>query len=170
MSVAVGLEAEGGVWLAWDSAITCDDGEQSLVANKGFMLGGVGFAFVGSRHDQIVRHYLEVQPRDCHPEEWGVTALASTIGTLLAEASVEGDWNALVAVDGVLLRLDNDLSCYRPLRYGYAAIGSGSSYALGALAATEGCGAQWRAESAVLAACRHHVTVSEPVHTLWVPA
>lgn len=172
MSVVVGLETQGGVWLAWDSASTYDDGEQELVGTKGFKLSGIGVGVVGGRHDLVLRHYLDVdQPgKTVNVEHWGATTLANAVYTQLSAANLHTeDWGALFAVRGVLLRMDKDWSCMRSLR-GYTAIGSGAEYALGSMHSTAelvGADAQRRVELAVEAAAAHSAGVRLPVSTMW---
>lgn len=167
MSVAVGVEYDGGVMLAWDQACTTDQG-MVHVNGKGFLREdlGIGFALTGLQHDQLVRWAMEATPPSQRQENEGylVTSLIPAMRKCFDEARIQdgeasAEWDCLVAIRGELWNIDSDYCAIRPLR-GHFAIGSGAAYAMAALEARpildnerdHAVASEW-AEHAILSAC-----------------
>jgi hypothetical protein len=186
MSVAVGVETDGGVWLGADSCVSFD-GLQDVAGGKLVNKGSWAAAVVGyGRTDQLIRHELSIPGpvSDEHVMSWAITSLVPALRQL---ASEHGPWvpildaddlderlqkvgfQALVAAAGVLLHVDEAFCVHRSNR-GYFAIGAGGEVALGALYATHPLDARNRCMVAVRAAAQWCGGVLEPVELQWVPA
>lgn len=181
MTVLVAVEARTGVVLGWDSGcFDADDDDNAgdcsdLVSHKGFVRSGVGIAFAGSlRCVQAAEQDLGV-PQYVHGEDpcmWVGRHLLPQIkalGRRHAELGEQGWCTAIVAVAGAAIAIYPDWSVHRS-PYGYVVQGSGSAYAHGAVAALDWIPPKGRVKRAIGAAARHCASVSEPVHTVWVPA
>lgn len=179
MSVAVGVESRNGVWLASDSQVSSDH-ESATIEGKVFRhRTGYGLAVVGSlRATQVVRYYLDIKhpSKSRDPEAWCVRQLVPRIRDLCDRHKVwedKPDFAGLVAVKGRLYVIGEDWSVARHLS-GYAAIGSGCDYALGAMAAVKAVlnlRPDQRVRRAVEATIAHHPNVGGPVAgPLWIPA
>lgn len=177
MSVAIGIECEGGVWLAADS-VEIAGGTHDVTGGKLARFGGYAIASVGFvRACQVLRHYLDLPgPVGDEPaEKWMVTSLVPALKVLADEhdpwpEEEDGGWALLVAVAGELYSVDRTYAVGRSLR-GYAAIGSASDFALGAIAATKGMDQpQDRLIAAVKAAAEWSTSALEPCELQWVPA
>jgi hypothetical protein len=186
MSVAVGVETDGGVWLGADSCVSFDDvrdvGSGKLVNKGSWAMGVVGWG----RADQVLQYELNLPGPvgEEPPMLWAVTSLVPALKKL---ADKHGPWGpvmdsdtedqrmqksafmALVAVSGHLLYVDESFCVHRSHR-GYFAIGAGDKVALGALYATHPLDARNRCMVAVRAASAWIDGVSEPVELQWVPA
>lgn len=171
MSVVVGVESVGGVWLASDAFIGGEDRDR--IASKIWRTAhGIGVGSVGRhRTGQIAGHYLTAIPptSPADVERWAVSVLVPELRELVDEHGLEGDdgddgpYTLLVAVCGQLWHVLGDFTVYRST-HGYGAIGSGAAYAYGSLATTDDVySAEDRARRAVVAASRHCSQVCEPV-------
>jgi ATP-dependent protease HslVU (ClpYQ) peptidase subunit len=177
MSVAVGVESEGGVWLGADSAISegqlVDVSGGKIIKRGSYAIASVGYA----RAEQVLAHYLDIPgpTSDEHVMSWAVTSLVPALKELAEEREPwPGDdddvgWSLLVGTCGVVLSIGSDYAVHRSQR-GYQAIGSGSHVALGALYATHPLDARNRCMVAVKAAAQWCGGVLEPVELQWVPA
>lgn len=180
MSVAIGIECEGGVWLAADSGIS----EGSLIDVCGGKLikrGSYGIASVGyARAEQVLTHHLDLPGpvSDEHVMSWAVTSLVPALQSLAEDHEPwpdssakddDGGWALLVGACGVVISIGSDYAVHRSQR-GYQAIGSGSHIALGALYATHPLDARNRCQVAVKAAATWCSGVCEPCELQWVPA
>lgn len=178
MSVAIGIETDGGAWLAVDSAISedgiCDLGGGKLIKRGSYAIASVGYA----RAADVLMHHLDVPGpvSDEHVMSWAVTSLVPALQTLAddhdpwkGKDDADDGWSLLVAVGGVILSVGGDYAIHRSQR-GYQALGTGAAVALGALYATQGEDARIRCVSAVRAAATWCTTVREPAELQWVPA
>lgn len=180
MSVVVGVESRNGVWLAADSLVS-NEHESATIEGKVFRhRNGYGLGVVGSlRAGQVARHYLDVRhpSTTMDPEAWCVKRLVPKLRDLCTRHRVwppdKADFTGIVAVKGRVFVIDEDWAVVRPLS-GYAAVGDGAAYALGAFAAIKGVlnlRPEQRVRRAVEAACAHHPNVDGPVTgPLWIPA
>jgi ATP-dependent protease HslVU (ClpYQ) peptidase subunit len=179
MSVAVGVESEGGVWLAADSAISEDGAIDLACSGKLIKRAGYGVATVGyARAADVLQHYLDLPGpvSDEHVMSWAVTSLVPALQTLAEDHEPwkgrdddDDGWSLIVAACGVVLTVGADYAVHRSQR-GYQAIGTGAAFALGSLHATHPLDARNRCVSAVKAAATWCTTVREPVDLQWVPA
>jgi len=174
VSVAVGIECEGGVWLGWDSALTDEEGgTQSSYKGKGFKARHVGFAVVDIiRHGQMIKQLLNMEPPgSASPRAVDRWAEISLPYRMHQRCGLDKGPSTLVAVRGRLYQMQEDWSVLR-MRERYAAIGSGQDAALGAMfTLTRQKSKDYKGilKTAVAAAAAHCATVSEPIYTLWVP-
>ena len=168
------METGDGVILAFDSAVTDEDGELDLCSDKGFTIGAIGFVCVGdSRPAQVLRGKLEIKAPSVRDdvEAWGRTELADTVRELFDKHEFESGITMLVATRGELLYMHPDYTVYRS-SHGYGAIGSGARCAYGALSAMQNYTIEVEeiCELAVKAACTHQADCRLPVHSIFVPA
>jgi len=180
MSVTVGVEARGGVWMAADSLIS-EDNEAYSIEGKVFEFDGVGYGVTGDlRVGQLLKYNRseEYESPDKYedPLEWIVTVLVPELRKLTAEHQVwewtkksERGVSILVALRGQLFYVQGDWSVYRAV-VGYMAAGSGSSVALGSLHTSKDYeeDAEERCRAAVEAAAYHVPSVAEPIHTIFI--
>ena len=148
MSCVVAMAKGDVVWMGADSAAS--DGEDIVVLQnpKVFMNGPLLIGAVGSlRMTQLLQHRLEV-PRHLPQADWGgdimhyltvdlVDAVRKAFGAGGYSVNQEDPASGgifLVGFKGRTFRFENDLQVFER-RGGYEAIGCGSPYALGALAA-----------------------------------
>ena len=159
-----------------DSAMTSEDGDQTLRSPKVFLRQGLLFGFSGeARVGQLLQHVHDVPAlvvgQDV--EQFLVRDLCGGMRTFLREQAEEllpsSDddelWQLLVGVQGRVFRICSHLSASESA-IGYDAIGSGTPIALGSLASTEGRPARERVEVALRAAERHHGSVAGPFTVL----
>lgn len=139
MTVLVGLEHGGRVWLGSDSFSGTDTSRDLHPGPKWFRVGGaavVGFAGA-YRPAEVLRHHVKVRPPRPgeDPHAYLVTELVAAFRVQCRARGVSTrDAEFLVAFRGHLYRLQNDFSVV-PTARGFDAIGAGEDYALGALAA-----------------------------------
>ena len=164
MTCIAAVETPRGVWIAWDSCISDDSAARDQWSGKVWTAGGpmaIGAAGDCAAMQRLSWSVQPVPPAAGELERWA----ADTIPAWLAEHDATGT-PLLIAVRACVLVVDEHGFCWRSA-HGYAAIGSGAAYALGALAASGSHGRE-RAEAAVAAACRHHVGCAPPVLSTWV--
>ena len=175
MSVVVGVEGDDCAYLAADSLVCAGNACELITEPKIWECEGFGIGVVGDwAHLQAIRYHLEVEAPGEDPEHWIVHLLIPALRKAAADAKV---WvgvdkksralTVIVAVAGRIFTINDDWALSRSA-FGYAAIGSGSSYALGSLACRGARDGQRRAALAVRAAARHCTEVREPVHTLCI--
>ncbi len=138
---------------------------------NGMLFGVAGEIAIG----QILKQVYDLPAPDGgqDPEQFAVQDLCWPLRKFLREqapdllpaADDDELWNILVAVAGRIFRICSHLSVYEPA-IGYDALGSGSPYALGSLASTEGRSANDRVDIALRAAERHHGGVAGPFTVL----
>lgn len=164
MTCIAALETPRGVWVAWDSRLSDDDGTADQHGQKVWTCPGpmaIGAAGDAAPTQRLMYADAPVPPAVGELERWACV----TLPPWLEEHDAKGT-PLLLAVRACVLVVDSHGFAWRS-EHGYAAIGSGAAYALGALAASSG-NPQHRVEAAVRAACRHHVTCAPPVRSLWV--
>lgn len=172
MTCAVGVEAQGGVWMAADSKIgnthycdvTADVKLVPIGGNPRMVFGASGLPRVAAA---IALIRAPRRPRTDTDYSYVCRTLEAILADLRA-SETPLELALVVGYHGRIYEIDSALSVTRSV-YGYAATGSGYPYALGSLASTSG-DAKKRAVSAVAAACRHCPTVGEPIVTRWVAA
>ena len=180
MSLVVAVESQSdwpdgdAVVLGGDSGIFDDCDSKDRVSGKCFIYKGIGFGVCGTyRAAQVIRyHWRPIDlPSSSHDVEgWAVTHLVPSLRDLGERHGMEDDWcNAVVGVRGVALRITDDWAVVRS-PHGYVCLGSGMSWAEGALAATEGKPAFERVALAVQSALRHCTNVEGPPGIWRVPA
>jgi ATP-dependent protease HslVU (ClpYQ) peptidase subunit len=195
MTCIVGLEINGDVILAADSmgGWTSQWMKQEMVTPKlasraipvkleaggGTITMGLGYT-ASYRMGDLLRHQFEPPPYDGDdlPEHWVVCQLIPAIRTLFKshgfatiENNSESGGEFLLAIQGQCFIVGSDFSVVRP-RDGYAAIGSGVEFALGAMAALQlehdGEPDSTWPDMAVRAAARHNAFVGGAVHEMTI--
>ena len=145
MTCIVGIEHETGVYIGGDSAGIAGWELTVRADPKVFRVGEFLYGIAGSfRMGNLLRYAFVPPPppkKRKHLDAYMVTAFIDTLravveagGTREKKNEVESLHNSsfLVAVRGRLFEIDSDFQVGRPAS-GYAAIGCGSSVALGAL-------------------------------------
>lgn len=143
---AIAAIADGDtVWMAADS-LFAGDSVGELVESKIWINGGVLFGVSGYlRHLQVLRYELNVPKIDCDPMRYVVTKLVPAIRHAFEETGIaeeEPEKNKsfsgqiLVGLEGRVFRISGFYGVTEPAD-GMLAIGSGSDFCLGALAASE---------------------------------
>jgi ATP-dependent protease HslVU (ClpYQ) peptidase subunit len=174
MSIAVGLECKSGVWLGWDSAIVNSAPESSsldAIGYKGFIKNGIGFVSVGSpRVAQLLKYELVIKDVGDDFEGWIVKKLSKEIKRIFKKHEYAEGITMLVANDREVHYFFDDHACYRS-SYGYAAVGSGSDQALGAIAALTLTQSKPQdiVRVAVEITAKHSHTVTTPAYTAFIP-
>jgi hypothetical protein len=131
-----GVEHDGQVWLAGDSAVSGGGfvraaREPKVRAVSGLVIGGGG----GSRELDIVLTWTPPRYTSGDPWRWAVLDLVPSLRQALTQAGIgEPELEILVGIGGRLFEMDGTLS---PVSYpeGYAAVGTkvGAAAALGVL-------------------------------------
>jgi hypothetical protein len=177
MSVVVGVETDDGVWLAADSRFS-DDEATNAISGKIFTTeDGLAFGVVGTlQHAQLIQYHLDIElPKENQDEmKWMVTKLVPALRTLCADHQVwewtkktERGLSLLCVVNGQLFGLQEDWSVWRALE-GYAAVGSGTSVALGSLHTSYEYEEKLRCKMAIEASATHVPSCSLPVHVIFI--
>jgi ATP-dependent protease HslVU (ClpYQ) peptidase subunit len=162
--VAVAASAGGEAVIGSDACVGSADGFVELTAlPKWFRLGPATIGFAGdmAAAARVARAKVSAVRKGQTLANWPATHLAPVVAAMdLKEDSLD----LLIVVGGAVFTMDEGGGLVRPL-HGYAAIGSGGSAALGALAATEGLAmsAVDRVRLALDAAERHAAGVRGPM-------
>lgn len=145
MTCIVGIEHEGGVTIAADSAGTNGWSISSRADAKLFRVGPYLFGFCGSfRMGQLLHYSLDAPllPDDDDIERHMATKFVDTVrcclqlgGYAKSKNDVESGGTFLVAAAGHLFCIQDDYQVARQLM-GYDVIGSGEEVALGSLHST----------------------------------
>jgi hypothetical protein len=177
MTLACGVVEAGQVILGGDSALSADGGDQTIGQPKVFEYAGLLFGSSGEmRTAQLLRHVFQLPACGAQqdPEEYVVRDFARQFRALLAQEAPElitpidnedELWSLLIAIKGRLFRLCSHFTV-RESQTGYDAIGSGTPFALGSFASTEGRPGRERVELALNAAERHVPSVRGPFRIL----
>lgn len=177
MTCIVGLEHEGSVWMGGDS-IAVDDSQDSMVLDspKVFALMG-GQMLIGHsgglRELQTLKYGVcdLFMPAAGNEESWLCTTFADAVreafrrfGILKSENGVEKTGAFLAGLHGRLYLFEESCGVLRTVK-GYAALGCGSKYALGAISAlSRGIrpSPELMIETALYAAAQHNAWVKGP--------
>ena len=170
MTCVVGIEHEAGVTIGTDSAaVDGDDISTSCpkVFRRGDYLIGYSESF---RVGQVLAYRAKFAGQRCDdPLEHLVTVFVDELRRAVHQAGAtstdtpdELAGPLLVAFRRRLYTIDTDYAVH-PTLDGYAAVGSGAAYALGALHATDGLPhPRGRVEAALAAAATHCTSVRPP--------
>lgn len=182
----VGIEHPKGVWLGGDNAATDIDTLSivGLAEPKVFTNGPFGFADQGSiRQGNLLQHGLlpPVPPDNADDAElyrFLVMEFMDSVrdclqggGVLLKGYDTDVEYaqgGFLLAIQGRLYRVEEDFGIHRSTR-GYAAVGCGEFFALGALYATPDMAPKKRVKLALAAAAENSAGVAPPFDLLNVP-
>lgn len=167
MTVIVGVIQGGRVYVGADSAVTAGDNAAALARPKvrrrnGILFGACGdMSVVGAILDRMTIPDYDGQD----VESWMAKEFWSAIRGLMKEMGLRRcEFEVLVAVGGRLACVDNHGAVIVHDRQ-YAAVGSGGTYALGALYNSRGSG-RMRVKRAIEAAIEHCSTVRGPLAVL----
>jgi ATP-dependent protease HslVU (ClpYQ) peptidase subunit len=171
MTCIVGIVDRGRVLMGGDSAVTFDDGMQVACASKlwragKFLLGGAGDpGFVGAvRYEMMTPKRRGEDPARFVGRDLVAAmreALAACGFTRSTDDGCYGGGEVLVGYRGALYHVGSDLG-FHAIPCGYAAIGSASSVALGALHALRDRPPVERLRAALEAAAEHSAKVRAP--------
>ncbi len=141
MTCIVGLEDAGTVWLGGDSCVSWDaDGAaHACTHDKVIKVGAMLVGFAGDLAAATVAAYCIAEPPEglARPRAYLALAFAPAIRGGLKDAGVDGELDMLVGLAGRLWFVGSD-GAVHGFEQGFGAIGSGSSYAQGALYAMHG--------------------------------
>lgn len=136
MTVIIGIERAGAVWLAGDLEAAGDNISFPQKHPKVFVRQGIVFGFSTSfRFGQLLQFTLKI-PEPVPSDgilEWLVMVLIPELKVTLSNADYKDPFDCLIGVSGELYILQPDFSVIRSA-HGYAAIGSGAEFALGCVA------------------------------------
>ncbi len=167
MTAVVALETAHGVWIGCDSLISSEGSKDYLKDPKWFRLGPFTIGWAGDLRTPQVALSLPVprlrKPRE-NPLGYTLSELVEPLRTHLArrECPLTDDW--LVITGKSLFTLHNGYALTRS-GLGYAAIGSGGPYVLGALEVSgENQDPEDRIRQSLRAAAKHCPSVEPPFH------
>lgn len=175
MTCIVGVETKTGAYIGADSFIGSATYADSKASAKVFSRNGWTIGVAGSaRFANLLEHVFEWPQAPTTDDMGAVVRVAIDIGKAAAaddlcfsassgQRSLESEL-MLVAAGHIYTGASN-LGMYRSRR-GYAAIGSGDQYALGALHATKDQPPRARVLAALRAAAAHASTVTGPFRIL----
>lgn len=146
MTTIIAVHDEKGTKFAWDSQTTWQ-GRGMTGADKVFRNGPVVFGAAGSARTLDVLKYMDIPSRDEHnpaydTERWVIRKLVPAIvkelkdvgAAYISDSQVDTEGSLIIAVDDVVGYLSSNLAFVQE-GHGLYGVGSGSAYALGALAA-----------------------------------
>lgn len=137
MTVIVGMEFEGRVYLAGDLNGTGSNNKVTHTRSKVFTTRSeyivVGYSDCW-RYGQILENMIwpTIPDKVVSPYAWLVREVIPWIREQMREAGLQKAGRTLVGMRGELWEIQDDFSVIRP-DSGYYAIGSGAEYAMGAL-------------------------------------
>jgi ATP-dependent protease HslVU (ClpYQ) peptidase subunit len=171
MTAIVGIEHRGDVWIGADAAAVAESDLQVRRQPKVFRNGPFLIGCSGSfRLGQLVRHAFRPPPhRRGDVETYLVTEFALALQESLhrhgyapkCDDSVALGGSMLVGYRGRLYAVETDLQVAR-WQAGFAAIGSGAAYAIGALSVTGRLAPAARLRAALAAAAQFCADVTKP--------
>jgi ATP-dependent protease HslVU (ClpYQ) peptidase subunit len=177
MTCIVGLETKDGAIIGADAFIGGTAYADSKAGAKVFCRNGWHIGVAGStRFANLLEHVFEWPVAPTSDDAGAVVRVAVDIAKLAAgddlcfstssgQRSLESELMLVVA--GRIYTSGSNLGMYRSRR-GYAAIGSGDQYALGALHATKDMPPRARVLAALRAAATHTPTVAGPFRILTI--
>lgn len=146
MTCIIALEHDGKVYMGGDSAAVSGLERQAVVSPKVFILGEILIGYTTSfRMGQLLQYNLEV-PENQHGDDDMRYLVANFVpavreclkngGFTKIENGVEDGGAFLIGYKGKVYLVASDFQVTR-MRDGFAAVGCGATYALGALAAID---------------------------------
>ena len=175
MTCIVALEHSGAAWIASDAFMGSAHMRDATDRPKFFARGGMAIGYAGSfRVAQLIEHRAQFRARASGEDvqRYLVTEVARKIRSLLRRegASITDshgtdsqDADFIVCLRGEVWTLQEDYSVIRSA-HGFAAIGAGQAFALGALAATPKMDPRRRLLAALGAAGKLSPQVCAPFH------
>ena len=179
MTCIVGLEHKNKVYLGCDSVASDGYVKYAIHGSKIFTTGPLTIGYTSSfRFADILQYDLNLPLRtenDGDDRKFLVSVVVKTIREALSKGgfnhinnSKESGGTCLIAYKNKLYKMQDDYSITKT-DDGYDSCGSGSYFALGALAATQGKSTpiflpKDRVKVAIEAAIKHCATVTGPVH------
>ncbi len=182
MTAIVGIEAAGEVWIGGDAAAIDESYDSEARRDpKVFINGPCLMGYTTSfRMGQLLEHVLKVpaHPSGVDDMAWLVGDFMDSVrkcfaeGGFLVTKSETSDTGGqfLLGYRGHLYAVHSDFQVGRS-RAGYAAVGCGAPYALGALYASRGYGftSEGRLRISLEAAARHNAAIRKPFTILTAP-
>lgn len=177
--IAVLKHPTEGIWLGSDSRAAGKDDAMPCATPKLGSFDGFSFGYCGSfRFGQVLLHAFRPpkHPKNVDTDDYMFTLWLESLREYMSEYGIVKSENGIESADDAdciivyrdeVYLLQSDLSLLKPIEP-YAAIGSGASYAIGALFALAGTEmpAQTRVEVAVECACLHCPQCGFPFRTL----
>jgi len=172
MTCIVGIEHEGVVYMGGDSAAASGWDIYIETGPKVFVVGEFVIGYTSSfRMGQLLQYQLSVKPREeMSDRAYMITVFAEAVRLLLKDhgyAHIENNEETggvfLVGYHGHLYRVQDDFAVLQRFD-GYAAVGCGQSYALGALEVLDKSDPQAALEKALEAAEHFSNGVRGPFH------
>lgn len=171
-TVIAAKDMKGRVVFAWDTQVTSGVRPKNGV-EKVFANGPVIFGVSGTVRTLNVLRYMDVPPRGKgDTRKWIVRALIPAIikslkdvdAVLMEDSQANTESHVIIAVDGVVGYLGSDLSFVED-EMGIYAVGSGSQFALGALAADASLGTAMDVAGAldIYTGTDHHVRTAKKI-------
>ena len=142
MTTVIGLESNESCIIAADSQTTTSDGMPWQHSDLSKIVNRDGYLIAGSGTNQSCDIVLNIwQPPPRPPKQpwylFGITRLVPSLRICHAsngfEPTPEDEWSLMIASRGELLTIESDYSVLRS-KSGIYGLGSGSPYAMGALA------------------------------------
>ncbi|WP_347311386.1 hypothetical protein [Defluviimonas sp. SAOS-178_SWC] len=175
MTCVVGLKTKDGILIGADSQATNRHHRHFRSDPKVFRNGSMILGYTTSfRMGQLLEYKLSLPPREvgqdvmrymCGPFIDAVRHTFKDAGFARNDNGVETGGTFLAGFEGELFEIDEDYQVARCVD-GYAAVGSGFSYALGVLHATKGEEPEKRVRMALEAASYFNVTVGGEITIL----
>ena len=144
MTCIVGIEQDGKVFIGGDSSASTQETMNLTSIEKVFRNGRFVIGFTSSfRMGQILRYGIDFPIAEVYDEAYMVRQFVETVrvrfrelGFSKIESNEETGGDFLVGVDGKIWHVSSDFQVNR-YRDGLYAIGSGATYALGAMKALD---------------------------------
>lgn len=175
MTCIVGVVGDDGrVWLGGDSAATTPSGDRTILKDpKVWTSDDIAYGVCGSPKviDVLAHVFKGPKYRGGSSRKFLVAKFLPAVKAVLEKYEALDDKGfmegaLLVGLDGALYKVECNFQVIQSLT-NYESIGSGSSYAIGSLAATTG-DEQERVLKALEAATRHDAGVFPPYHVVSV--
>jgi len=175
MTCIVGVKDKNNIYLGADSAISDNNLVQTMVDPKVWKKGRFVFGYAGTlRVGQLIKYKMKIPPiNNRKPTLYMVTSFVDAMRKCLKAAGAareehkeeEQENQFLVAFSGHLFEIDNGYGVCE-INNPYAAIGSGTEYALGSLYATEKLPSADRVLKALEASAHFCDSVGGPYHVV----
>lgn len=170
MTCIIGLEHEGKVYIGGDSAISDFYETRTYNQDKVFRVDNILFGFAGSpRIAQIIKYHLQMGMKNEYKDDltFMVKVLIENMRETLAvhgydekKMDIDGS-SCIVGYNGKLYTIYSDYQVYT-VADGLLSIGSGSSYALGAMHVLQDLAPKQRILKSLQASAYFSTTVDKP--------
>lgn len=174
MTCIIGLKENGKVWIGADSAVSDGWEIRTLNENKVFKVGELLFGFAGSpRIMQIIQYHLALSQSNAYHDDrtFLVRVLVEDMRAILETYGIDkdsydlGKSSCIVGYRGEIYTIYSDFQLHS-VNDNLLAIGSGSSYALGAMHVLKELEPKKRILKALEASAYFATTVQKPFKVL----